>query len=70
MFAPATTFNIVIICVGTPPSFSSMFSKGDNFHDFLFVDLEDYRYPKMGSTLKEKNLLLEEQIHFFKGRPL
>ena len=23
----------------------------------------------MGSTLEEKNLLLEEQIHFFKSRP-
>ena len=28
-------------CMCTPPNFSSMFSKGDNFRDFLVAYLED-----------------------------
>ena len=28
-------------CMDTPPTFSVMFSKGDNFCDFLFVRLVD-----------------------------
>ena len=56
-----------IRCMGTPPSFSTMFSKRDNFCDFLFVYLENEVSPKIGSTLKEKNLLLREQILFCKS---
>ena len=32
--------------IGTPPTFSSKFSKGDNFLDFLFAPLEDEVFPK------------------------
>ena len=49
-------------CMGTSQSFSTMFSKGDNFCDFLFTELEDEVFPKLGPTLKGKNLLLWEQI--------
>ena len=41
-------------CMGTPPSFSAMFSKGDNFFYFLFAYLEDKVFPKMGLLLKER----------------
>ena len=40
--------------MGTPPSFSAMFSKGDNFHDFLFAYLEDKVFQKWGLLLKER----------------
>ena len=36
----------ILRCMGTPPSFSTMFSKGDNFCDFLFAYLEDEVFPK------------------------
>ena len=49
-------FGLLLRCQGAPPSFSAMFSEGDNFHDFLFVYLED-SLPKMLSTLKGVNLL-------------
>ena len=41
-------------CIGIPPSFSSMFSKGDNFLDFLLAYLEDEVFPKWGLFLKER----------------
>ena len=53
-----------------PPSFSVMFSKGANFHDFLFAYLYDEVLQKWGILLKErkgKNLLLWEQILVFKS---
>ena len=34
--------------------FSSIFSKGDNFPDFLFAYLEDELFPKWGLLLKER----------------
>ena len=40
--------------MGTPSSFSTMFSKGDNFPDFLFVYLEDKIFPKWDLLLKER----------------
>ena len=47
--------------MGTPPSLSTMFSKGDNFCDFLFAYLVRHlgrlHLPEMGSSLKGKNLL-------------
>ena len=38
----------ILRCMGTPPSFSAMFSKGDNFCDFWFAYLEDEVFPKKG----------------------
>ena len=32
--------------IGTPPSFSAIFSNGDNFCNFLFAYLEDEVFPK------------------------
>ena len=40
--------------MGTPPSFFAMFSKGDNFRDFLFAYLEEEIFPKWGLLLKER----------------
>ena len=40
--------------MGVPPSFSAMFSKGDNFRDFLFAYLEDDVFPKWSLLLKER----------------
>ena len=58
---------LTIKCVGTPSClFCSFFAKGISFCDFLFASLEDEALPK-GSTLKGKNLLLEEQILSFKS---
>ena len=50
--------------MGTPSSFSAMFSKGDNFHDFLFAYMENENF-KMGSILKRKNTFQGEQILAF-----
>ena len=47
-----------------------MFSKGDNFSRFPGCLSGVRSLPKMGSTLKGKNLLPAEQILFFKSRPL
>ena len=44
------------------------FTKGNNFCDFLF-DSMITNPSKMGSTVKEKNLLLEEQFFSFKSTP-
>ena len=41
-------------CMGSSPSFPTMFSKGDNFHDFLFAYLEGEVFPKRGLLLKER----------------
>ena len=49
-----------------PSTFSNIFTKGDNYHDILSVSL--YNEPfQNGSTIKGKNLLLEEQILSFKS---
>ena len=40
--------------IGTPPSFSSTFSKGDNFRDFLIACLENYVFPKWDLLSKER----------------
>ena len=50
--------NVLVISelrfMGTPPSFFPIFSKGDNFHDFLFAYLEDKVFPKRGLLIKER----------------
>ena len=51
-----TVIIIRSLSLDTPPSFSAIFSKGDNCHDFLFAYLEDEVFLKMGSTLKGTNL--------------
>ena len=42
------------MCMGTSPSFSTLFPKGDNLSDFLFALLAGDSFPKKGSTLKEE----------------
>ena len=37
---------VILRCMGTPQSFSAMFSKGDNFCEFLFAYLEDEVFSK------------------------
>ena len=41
-------------CKDTPSSFSTMFSKGDNFCDFLSAYLQDEIFLKWGLLLKER----------------
>ena len=54
-------FKIILRCMGAP-SFSAMFSKGDNFHDFLYAyGPGEQNLPKMEFTLKGKTLLVSEQ---------
>ena len=40
--------------MGTPPSFSAMFSNKDSFRDFLFAYLEDEDFPKWGLLFMER----------------
>ena len=47
------SLNILRCMMSTSPSFSAMFSKGDNLRDFLFAYLEDKLFPKWGLLLKE-----------------
>ena len=42
-------------------------SKGDNFRDFLFANMDHAALSQIGSTLTGKNLLLWEQILFFES---
>ena len=44
-----------------------LFHHGENFCDLLLDSLEGKSPSKMGSTLKGKNLLLQEQILSFKS---
>ena len=62
----APVFLEKLSCTGTPPHFYVIFKKGNNFHDFLISSLDEVALLK-GSTLKEKNLLQEEQILSFKS---
>ena len=46
-------------CMGKLSSFSAIFTKGNNFCDFLLVSLADEAFPRGGLyTHKGKNLLL------------
>ena len=47
-------------CMGTPPF---MFSKGDNFRDFLFAYLEDGVFQKWILRLREKNA--HRELNYF-----
>ena len=52
----------------TPPCFFIISSTGDNFCDVLSMSVDDKALPsQQGPTFKGKNLLLEEQIFFFKS---
>ena len=53
--------------MGTPPSLSAMFSKGDNFGAFLFAYLENEVFPKWGLLLKIASLIyfLVSEINIF-----
>ena len=45
--------------------FATIFTKGNNFYDFLFVCLSIWQNPsKVESTLKGKNLLLQSWPHW------
>ena len=46
--------------------FFLIYAKGNNFWDFMVASLDE-ALLKRGSTLKGKNLLLEEQILSFKS---
>ena len=48
---------------GIPPTFSAMFSKGDNFRGFLFAYLEDEVFPIWGLLLKER--ICSDRSKFF-----
>ena len=48
---------------------SIIFTKRNNFYDFLFALLEQCSPFKIGSALKGKNLLLREQILFLRVDP-
>ena len=74
------TFHEVMACVSTTHCKNNeiacyfdifFFAKGHHHSCvFLLAFLEHDPHSKMGSTLKGKNLLLEEQILSFKSRPL
>ena len=44
--------------MGSPSCFFISFTKGDNCHKSLFATLDNEAFPKIGSALKGKNLLL------------
>ena len=43
--------------MGTPPCFSAIFTKGNNFCDFLFAFRDEKSPSEIGSTHKGKNLM-------------
>ena len=43
-----------MMCMGAPPRFSAIFTKGNNFHDFLLAILEYKVHPKWGLLLKAR----------------
>ena len=44
-----------VMCMGTPPCLAMfIFTKGNNFRDFLFASLTDIALLKWGFLLKEK----------------
>ena len=46
--------NNLLLCMGSSPSFSALFSKGDNFPDFMCAYLEYKVLLKWGLLLKER----------------
>ena len=50
---PPSLYGLLIRCIGTPPFFSAMFSKGDNFCELLAY-LEDKVVPKWGLLVRER----------------
>ena len=50
------------MCMGSPPTASTNFTKGYNFYDFLFVFPGLWSPSKMRSTLRRKNLWVDSFI--------
>ena len=72
LYYQLSIITIISLCIKTLSgelihlsAFSTIFTKGSNFCDFLFAFLDN----RKGSTLKGKNLLLEEQILSIKSCP-
>ena len=53
----------------TPQSFSTIFSKGDNFHNFLFAYLEDKVFQKWDLLLKERICSSGSKFHSLRLDP-
>ena len=66
--AAQKVYQFVLRCKMSSPCFSDIFTKGNNFHDFLFASVADSP-SKLGFTLKGENLLQEEQIFSFESKP-
>ena len=49
---PLWTCVFWIKCMGMPSWFSTIFTKGNNFCDFLFAFLDNVAFPKLGLLLK------------------
>ena len=49
-------------CMGIQLCFSAIFTKGNNFCNFLFASHDNVAFPKKGSALKGKNLLLRSKL--------
>ena len=50
--------------MGTPPCIFVIFTKGNNFSDFLFASLADIAFPNWGLLSKEKNLPFKSILSF------
>ena len=63
-----SVIKLVLRCMGTPLCVAPVFTRGNDFCDFLFVFLADIALQNW-VTHKGKNLLQEEQILSLKSSP-
>ena len=57
-------------CICIQPSFYAMFSKGDNFCDFLFAFLEVEVFPKWGLLLRKEFAPIGANNFLYKMTPI
>ena len=65
-FALEVSFSIYYAgrCMGMPPCFSTILSKGDNLNDFLFASTDNKTLSKWSSFLKKKNAPTGANVFF------
>ena len=56
--------------MGTPPCFSAIFTKGNNFCDFLFAALDEIALPNSGILLMERICSLGANSFLYELTPI
>ena len=66
LLLPILKFSCFIRCMSTPPCFSAIWTKGNNFHDFLFASQEDVTFPERVNSSRKN---CPQQIYLIRVIP-